>query len=60
MLRILFIFFIERSARKNIRERDYGLDNFMPNRVDVRFLPRRYGNPPPFFSYDVSELFEVN
>ncbi len=27
---------IERTARKNIRERDYGLDNFMPNRVDVR------------------------
>jgi transposase len=27
---------IERTARKNIRARDYGLDNFMPNRVDVR------------------------
>jgi transposase len=27
---------IERTARKNIRERDYGLDNFMPNRLDVR------------------------
>ena len=27
---------IERTARKNIRERDYGLNNFMPNRVDVR------------------------
>jgi transposase len=27
---------IERTARKNIRERDYGLENFMPNRVDVR------------------------
>ena len=27
---------IERTARKNIRKRDYGLDNFMPNRVDVR------------------------
>jgi transposase len=27
---------IERTARENIRERDYGLDNFMPNRVDVR------------------------
>jgi transposase len=27
---------IERNARKNIRERDYGLDNFMPNRTDVR------------------------
>ena len=27
---------IERTARKNIRQRDYGLDNFMPNRVDVR------------------------
>ena len=27
---------IERTARKNIRERDYGLDNFMPNRADVR------------------------
>ncbi len=27
---------IERTARKNIRERDYGLDKFMPNRVDVR------------------------
>jgi transposase len=27
---------IERTARKNIRERDCGLDNFMPNRVDVR------------------------
>ena len=27
---------IERTARKNICERDYGLDNFMPNRVDVR------------------------
>ena len=27
---------IERTARKNIHQRDYGLDNFMPNRVDVR------------------------
>jgi len=27
---------IERTARNNIREREYGLDNFMPNRVDVR------------------------
>jgi transposase len=27
---------IERTARANIHERDYGLDNFMPNRVDVR------------------------
>ena len=27
---------IERTARKNIAQRDYGLDNFMPNRVDVR------------------------
>jgi transposase len=27
---------IERTARKNIRQRDYGLDNFMPNRADVR------------------------
>ena len=27
---------IERTARKNICERDYGLDNFMPNKVDVR------------------------
>ena len=27
---------IERAARKNIGQRDYGLDNFMPNRVDVR------------------------
>jgi len=27
---------IERTARKNIHERDYGLDNFMPNRRDVR------------------------
>jgi transposase len=27
---------IERAARKNIRERDCGLDNFMPNRADVR------------------------
>jgi transposase len=27
---------VERNARKNIRERDYGLDNFMPNRSDVR------------------------
>ena len=27
---------IERTARKNICERDYGLENFMPNRVDVR------------------------
>ena len=27
---------IERTARKNISERDYGLDNFMPNRTDVR------------------------
>jgi len=27
---------IERTARENIRERDYGLDNFMPNRIDVR------------------------
>lgn len=27
---------IERTARKNIRQRDCGLDNFMPNRVDVR------------------------
>ena len=27
---------IERTARKNIRARDCGLDNFMPNRADVR------------------------
>ena len=27
---------IERTARKNIRQRDYGLDNFMPNKTDVR------------------------
>ena len=27
---------IERTARNNIRERDRGLDNFMPNRSDVR------------------------
>jgi transposase len=27
---------IERTARINIRERDYGLENFMPNRADVR------------------------
>ena len=27
---------IERTARQNIRNRDYGIDNFMPNRVDVR------------------------
>jgi transposase len=27
---------IERTARQSIRERDYGLDNFMPNRIDVR------------------------
>jgi transposase len=27
---------IERTARKNIRKRDYGLDNFMPNQFDVR------------------------
>ena len=30
------VILIERTARKNIRERDRGLDNFMPNRVDVR------------------------
>jgi transposase len=27
---------IERTARRNIRAREYGLDNFMPNRADVR------------------------
>ena len=27
---------IERTARKNIRERNHGLENFMPNRTDVR------------------------
>ena len=27
---------IERTARKNINQRDYGLDGFMPNRSDVR------------------------
>jgi len=27
---------IERNARNNIRERDRGLDNFMPNKSDVR------------------------
>jgi transposase len=27
---------IERTARKNIRQRDRGLDGFMPNRKDVR------------------------
>ena len=27
---------IERTARKNIGQRNYGLHNFMPNRVDVR------------------------
>ena len=27
---------IERTARNNIRQRDSGLDNFMPNRSDVR------------------------
>jgi transposase len=30
------IVLIERSARKNITKRDKGLDNFMPNRKDVR------------------------
>jgi transposase len=30
------IVLIERAARTNIRERDMGLDNFMPNRKDVR------------------------
>lgn len=30
------IVLIERTARKNINERDKGLDNFMPNRKDVR------------------------
>ena len=30
------IVLIERAARKNIRERDKGLDNLMPNRNDVR------------------------
>ena len=41
---ILFLFqlalqmavLIERSARKSIENRDQGLDNFMPNRKDVR------------------------
>ncbi len=27
---------VERTARNNIRQRDSGLDNFMPNRSDVR------------------------
>ena len=27
---------MERTARRNIQERDRGLDNFMPNRKDVR------------------------
>ena len=27
---------IERAARRNIESRDKGLDNFMPNRKDVR------------------------
>ena len=30
------VILIERTARKNISQREYGLDNFMPNRVDVR------------------------
>ena len=30
------IVLIERTARKNISERDRGLDNFMPNKKDVR------------------------
>ena len=30
------IVLIERTARKNIAERDRGLDEFMPNRKDVR------------------------
>ena len=30
------IVLIERAARKNISQRDKGLDNFMPNRKDVR------------------------
>lgn len=30
------IVLIERNARKNIKTRDKGLDNFMPNRKDVR------------------------
>ena len=30
------IVLIERTARKNIEERNRGLDNFMPNRKDVR------------------------
>jgi len=33
---LLMVVLIERSVRKNIRERAYGLENFMPNRVDVR------------------------
>jgi hypothetical protein len=27
---------IKKIAGKNIRARDYGLDNFMPSRIDVR------------------------
>ena len=30
------IVLIERNARKNINQRDKGLDNFMPNKKDVR------------------------
>ena len=30
------IVLIERTARKNIEKRDKGLDNFMPNKKDVR------------------------
>ena len=33
---------IERIARKNISEREYGLDGFMPNRSDVRNPKREY------------------
>ena len=35
-LALQIIVLIERNARKNIADRDKGLDNFMPNRKDVR------------------------
>jgi hypothetical protein len=37
------IVLIERVARKNIRERDKGLDNFMPNRNSRLSSPLRLG-----------------
>jgi len=59
---------IERTARETIRQRDKGLDNFMPNRKDVRNpktelrvskQPKRKRNNHPKFDIGFLKINEI-